>query len=72
MKFKTILAMGFMALIVIFSLQNAEITDVKFLFWKLSISRVLIILGSFAVGVLVGILVSIKKRTFSKFSSTPK
>lgn len=72
MKFKTVLALLFAAIIVIFSLQNAEITDVEFLFWKLSISRVLIILGSFAVGVIVGILVSIKKRTFSKFSSTKR
>ncbi|MCM4152934.1 LapA family protein [Arenibacter sp. N53] len=62
MKFKTILAILFAGVIVIFSLQNAEITDVKFLFWKLSMSRVLIILGSFGVGVLVGILVSMRNK----------
>jgi len=62
MKFKTILAILFAGVIVVFSLQNAEVTDVKFLFWKLSMSRVLIILGSFGVGVAVGILVSMKKR----------
>lgn len=62
MKFKTILAIVIATIIVIFSLQNAEVTDVKFLFWKLSISRVLIILGSFSIGVVVGILVSMKKR----------
>lgn len=62
MKFKTILAILFATVIVIFSLQNAEVNDVKFLFWKLSISRVLIILGSFGVGVLVGILVSMKRK----------
>lgn len=62
MKTKTIIAIIIAVIITIFSLQNAEITDVKFLFWKLSMSKVLIILGSFAVGVLVGILVSIKKK----------
>ena len=62
MKFKTILAILFAAVIVVFSLQNSEVIDVKFLFWKLSMSRVLIILGSFGVGVLVGILVSMKKK----------
>jgi uncharacterized integral membrane protein len=63
MRFKTILILIFAAIIVIFSLQNAEITDVKFLFWKLSISKVLIILGSFAIGVLLGILISQKRKS---------
>ncbi|MGY8908951.1 MAG: lipopolysaccharide assembly protein LapA domain-containing protein [Flavobacteriales bacterium] len=62
MRFKTILILIFAAIIVIFSLQNAEITDVKFLFWKLSISRVLVILGSFAIGILLGILISQKRK----------
>ncbi|WP_036841140.1 lipopolysaccharide assembly protein LapA domain-containing protein [Polaribacter sp. Hel_I_88] len=62
MKTKTILILIFAAIIVVFSLQNAEITDVKFLFWKLSISKVLIILGSFAIGVLLGILISQKRK----------
>lgn len=61
MKLKTLLAIFFATLIVIFSIQNAEITDVKFLFWKISISRVLVIIGSFSVGVLVGILASMKR-----------
>lgn len=62
MKLKIILAILFAALIVVFSLQNAEVTDVKFFLWKLSMSRVLVILGSFAIGVLVGILVSMKRK----------
>jgi uncharacterized integral membrane protein len=62
MKFRTIVGLIFAAIIVVFSLQNAEVIDVKFFFWKLSISRVLVILGSFAIGVLVGILLSIKKK----------
>ena len=70
MKFKTFIAIVFAVIIVVFSLQNAEITDIEFLFWKLSISRVLTILGSFAVGVLVGVLISIKKRTFRRGSTS--
>ena len=62
MKLKTILAIVFATVIVIFSLQNSEVTDVRFVFWKLSMSRVLIILGSFGIGVIVGILVSVKKK----------
>lgn len=66
MKIKTIMAIVFAVLVVIFSLQNAEVTVVNFLLWKLSMSRVLIILGSFAIGVIVGILVSLKRPKLPK------
>ncbi|MBT8179277.1 MAG: LapA family protein [Eudoraea sp.] len=65
MKFKTILALIFAGLIVVFALQNSEVTDINFFLWKISMSRVLIILGSFSIGVIVGILVSMKKRLLS-------
>ncbi|MGY5353184.1 lipopolysaccharide assembly protein LapA domain-containing protein [Wenyingzhuangia sp. IMCC45533] len=65
MRIKTFIALFFIAIIVIFSIQNAEVTDVKFLTFKLSMSRVLVILGSFVVGLLVGILSTIS----SKFTS---
>lgn len=66
MKFKTIMAIVFAILVVVFSLQNAAVTQVEFFFWELSMSRVLVILGSFAIGVLVGILVSLKIPKSSK------
>lgn len=69
MNIKAFFAVFFIILILIFSVQNAEITDVKFLFWKLSISKVLIILGSFTVGILVGILISLKKRYIKKINN---
>ncbi len=61
MKFKAIMAIVFAVLVVTFSLQNAEVTEVDFLIWNISMSKVLIILGSFAIGVLVGLLVSLKR-----------
>ena len=66
MKFKIILVIIAAGLVVVFSLQNVDVTDVKFLIWKLSMSRVLVILGSFGVGVFVGILVSLKKKIVPK------
>ncbi|WP_372795225.1 lipopolysaccharide assembly LapA domain-containing protein [Lutibacter sp.] len=66
MKLKTFVAILFATLIVIFSLQNAEVVDVKFLFWKLSFSSVIVILGSFSMGVLVGVLISIKRKITAK------
>jgi len=64
MKLKTIIVLLFIGLIVIFSLQNTEVIDVKFFIWKISLSRVLMILGSFSIGVLVGILLFMKKNIF--------
>lgn len=66
MKFKTIIAIVFAILVVVFSLQNSAITPVEFLFWELNMSRVLVILGSFAIGVVVGILVSLKRPKLPK------
>ncbi|MDE3740292.1 LapA family protein [Maribacter polysaccharolyticus] len=66
MKFKTIMAIIAATLVVVFSLQNTDVTDVRFLIWKLSMSRVLVILGSFVIGVIVGILVSLKKKMVPK------
>ncbi|MFB9055364.1 lipopolysaccharide assembly protein LapA domain-containing protein [Mariniflexile ostreae] len=63
MKFKTLIVLLFVIIIVIFSLQNTEVTDVNLLFWTLSMSRVLVILGSFALGLIVGILISITRKT---------
>lgn len=63
MKLKTILALVFAAIIVVFSLQNAKIIEISFLFWKLSASTVLVILGSFVIGILVGVLISLKRKT---------
>ncbi len=66
MKPKTIIAIIIVTLIVIFSIQNVQIVEVKFLFWHITLSRVLLILGSFIIGILVGVLISMKKRMFTK------
>ena len=66
MKLKTFVAVLFATVIIIFSIQNVEVTDIKFLFWKLSMSRVLVILGSFSIGILVGVLISIKRKITPK------
>lgn len=70
MKFKTILVMVFATIIVVFSIQNIDLTDVRFLYWKTSTPLVIIILGSFVFGLIVGLLVSIKKPVFRKESPT--
>lgn len=41
----------------LFVLQNTEVVEIKFLIWKLSVSRVLLLIGASSVGCLVGILI---------------
>jgi uncharacterized integral membrane protein len=40
--------------IIIFSLQNLEAIDVSFLFWSTSISKVVVIIGTYALGMVSG------------------
>jgi uncharacterized integral membrane protein len=41
-------------LIVLFTLQNAEVVELRFLFWKLSASRAVMIFSVLAVGIVLG------------------
>jgi len=49
-------------LVVLFTLQNTETVPISFLFWEFRISRALMILMIFVVGVLVGISSNYLKR----------
>jgi uncharacterized integral membrane protein len=54
---KAVVAIGFLIVFTIFVLQNTEIVEITFFFWRFSISRVLVLLLSLAVGCLVGIVI---------------
>jgi uncharacterized integral membrane protein len=66
MKLKTTLALTAALLVVIFSLQNSALTPVTFLFWSFETYKVLILLGSFIIGVLVGMLIAMSGKNKSK------
>ena len=51
---KRILIMVAALLFATFVAQNAEVVEVQFLFWKTQASRALVLLGTFAVGLVVG------------------
>lgn len=57
MGYRAILAMAFLLVFTVFVLQNTEIVDITFLFWRFSVSRVLLLVGAVAVGCLVGIFI---------------
>ena len=54
--------LGLLILVVLFTLQNTETVPISFLFWEFRISRVLMILMIFVIGVLVGIFSTYLKR----------
>lgn len=59
---KMILIIVIVTIIIIFSIQNSETVAVKLFFWKISLPRVLLIMGSVIVGVVIGILYPMKKK----------
>lgn len=52
---KFYLGIGIAVLVAILVVQNTEVVEVRFLFWTLSMSRVLLIPLVFVAGVLVGL-----------------
>ena len=58
MKVKAVIALVLIAVIAIFAFQNATTVDVNFLFWSLSVPRVLLIVALLAAGFMLGITVS--------------
>jgi len=53
-KWKFYGGIALLLLTVVFTLQNTEIVTINFLFWKLSISRALMIFILLIIGILIG------------------
>ena len=51
---KFILGIIFGILVVIFIIQNTEVVEINFLFWIISISRALMVLFIFLIGIMIG------------------
>ena len=53
--------------IVIFSIQNLQAIDVSFLIWSASISKVVVIIGTYVLGMLTGWgLIELTKRLWAE------
>ena len=51
---KTIVFLILIALVIVFVIQNTQVVEFQFLAWKVSMSRALLLLGTFGIGVIVG------------------
>lgn len=65
MKGKMILGLTLVGVVVLFTLQNTEVVALRFLWWEFAMSRVLMFLLVFVVGLLSGFLIG------SHFRSRP-
>ena len=59
-------------LFVVFIAQNSQLAELRFLFWSVYISRVFILLGTFFLGMLLGIVVVKSRRKTPKKVSGKK
>jgi len=51
---KTIIFFILIALVIVFVIQNTQVVEFRFLAWKVSMSRALMFLGTFFMGIAVG------------------
>ena len=51
---KTIIFFILVALVIVFVIQNTQVVEFQVLAWKVSMSRALMFLGTFVIGVIVG------------------
>lgn len=61
-KLKMLLIIAFAVLVVVFTLQNTEVVNIKLWFWQVHTSRALMIVISVAVGIVFGMLIPSFKR----------
>ena len=62
MSWKLWVAIVLMGLLGVFALQNTQVVEVRFLVWRLSMSRALMVLGVLGTGVAAGWLLATLRR----------
>jgi putative membrane protein len=60
--FRNVIFIGLIGLVLIFVFQNIQVVEVRFLFWTVSMSRALILIGTLAIGLIGGWLLRLPKR----------
>ena len=54
MNIKYVITLIFLLFFLVFIIQNTQIVEVRFFFWKVSMSRALMLLGTLAIGLIGG------------------
>jgi uncharacterized integral membrane protein len=59
---KIIIAVILLVIVVLFVLQNTEVVEAQLLVWTVSMSRALMLLGTFLIGIIAGLLMRRPRR----------
>lgn len=51
---KTIIFVILIALVIVFTIQNIEVVEVRLFVWKVSMSRALMLFGTLLIGIIAG------------------
>ncbi len=62
MNWKLWVVVSLLVVLGLFTLQNTRVVEVRFLFWRLEMSRALMVLGVGATGVVLGWLLGTRRR----------
>jgi len=62
MTFKLTIVLLLALLLCVFAVQNYQVVELRFLVWKLEMSRIFLIVGAFVSGAVAGALVSSFRR----------
>ena len=62
MSFKNVTIVALLFLFALFVVQNAQVVEVRFLFWKTEASRAIVLLVTFGVGMLAGWLSGLRRK----------
>lgn len=57
MNYKNITMLILLALFIIACLQNIEVIPMHFLFWKLEISKLLLLIVTLIIGIIIGLII---------------
>ena len=71
MKSKIVIIILLAVLLIIFVLQNTEVVVIKFWFWDLSIPRALLLFITFAIGLIIGLMVPSTQKSKEPIEEKP-
>jgi uncharacterized integral membrane protein len=69
MKTKTVIAIILLGIFTVFIMQNTMTVEIRFLIWKLTLSRVVLLLGALFTGILIGLFIGWEASARKKKSS---
>ena len=72
MNARSVIGLLLIGLFIVICIQNVEEIPISFLFWSFTISKLLILILTFTIGIFIGMLIPIRKNKSKDISSDIK